>query len=92
MLIRLLLGFALAYLLSLVAVPTARRAALRFGIVDAPDGRLKRQRAPVPYFGGLAVLVSFLLSLGMTWPLPAEMIRRFVSGIDGRVVVLGDGQ
>jgi UDP-GlcNAc:undecaprenyl-phosphate/decaprenyl-phosphate GlcNAc-1-phosphate transferase len=79
-LIRLLLGFALAYLLSLVAVPTARRAALQFGIVDAPDGRLKSQGEPVPYFGGLAVFVSFLLSLGMTFEFDQEVLGLLLAG------------
>jgi len=79
-LIRLLLGFALAYLLSLVAVPTARRAALQFGIVDAPDGHLKQQREPVPYFGGLAVFISFLLSLGMTFEFDRSVLGLLLAG------------
>ena len=60
------LTFALALLLALYGVPLARRAALRFNIVDRPDGRLKRQAAPVPYFGGLAVYLAFLVSLALT--------------------------
>jgi len=63
--IRLGLGFALAFLLALWGVPQARRAALSFGVVDAPDGNLKNQAEPVPYLGGLAVYSAFLLALGM---------------------------
>ncbi len=74
MLVRLILGFVLAYLLALRAVPMARAAAVRFGVVDAPDGHLKRQREPVPYLGGLAVFVSFLLALGMTFELQHELL------------------
>jgi len=50
----------LAYLLALVGVPMARRAALDFGVVDRPDGNLKNHREPVPYLGGLAVFIAFL--------------------------------
>ena len=74
MLIRLILGFFLAYLLALVGVPMARRAALDFGVVDRPDGNLKNHREPVPYLGGLAVFIAFLLSLGMTFELDYELL------------------
>jgi len=43
-----------------------REAALRFGIVDRPDGRLKNQREPVPYLGGLAIALAFLLAVSAT--------------------------
>lgn len=74
MVIQLVLGFILAYLLARVGTPTARRAALRFGVVDAPDGHLKNQREPVAYLGGLAVFVSFLLSLGMIFEFDHELL------------------
>jgi len=74
MLIRLLLGLALALLLSLAGVPVARRAALRFGVTDAPDGHLKTQVDPVPYLGGLAVFIAFLLALGMVIDFDVEVL------------------
>ncbi len=80
MLIRLLLGLALAYLLALAGVPVARRAALAFGVVDAPDGHLKTQREPVPYLGGLAVFVAFLLALGMVADFDVEVLALLLSG------------
>src|SRR2546422_8721184 len=62
-----LLTFVLALLLALYGVPVARRAALQFNVVDRPDGRLKHQAQPVPYFGGLAVYLAFLISLALTF-------------------------
>lgn len=59
------LAFVLALLLGLYFTPIARAAALRFGIVDHPDGNLKNQREPVPYLGGLAVYLAFLIALGL---------------------------
>src|SRR5439155_223421 len=58
-----LLTFVLALLLALYGVPVARRAALQFNVVDRPDGRLKHQAEPVPYFGGLAGYVSVIACL-----------------------------
>ncbi len=72
--VRLSLGFVLAFLLSLWSIPQARRAALAFGVVDAPDGNLKRQAEPVPYFGGLAVFAAFLLAYGMIFDLNAAVL------------------
>jgi UDP-GlcNAc:undecaprenyl-phosphate GlcNAc-1-phosphate transferase len=60
------LAFALALVLALYITPLMRKAAIRFGIVDRPDGRLKHQKEPVPYLGGLAIYLSFLLALTAT--------------------------
>jgi UDP-GlcNAc:undecaprenyl-phosphate GlcNAc-1-phosphate transferase len=59
-------AFGLALLLSLYATPLLRTAAIRFNIVDRPDGRLKTQKEPVPYLGGIAIYLSFLLALTAT--------------------------
>lgn len=48
-------------LLSLYLTPIFRDSARRFGIVDRPDGGLKRQESAVPYLGGLAVFLATLL-------------------------------
>lgn len=74
MVIQLILGFLLAYALARVGTPMAREAAQRFGVVDVPDGRLKNQREPVAYLGGLAVFTSFLLSLGMIFDFDMELL------------------
>ncbi|MCU0303302.1 MAG: undecaprenyl/decaprenyl-phosphate alpha-N-acetylglucosaminyl 1-phosphate transferase [Thermoanaerobaculales bacterium] len=74
MVIQLTLGFFLAYLLALVGTPMAREAALRFGVVDRPDGHLKTHGQPVAYLGGLAVFVAFLLSIGMTFEFDEELL------------------
>jgi len=79
-LIRLVLAFLLAYALAATGVPLARRAALRFGVVDVPDGRLKRQAEPVPYLGGLAVFVAFLLALGMVAEFDRDVLALLLSG------------
>jgi UDP-GlcNAc:undecaprenyl-phosphate GlcNAc-1-phosphate transferase len=74
MVIRLILGFFLAYMLARVGTPMAREAALKFGVVDNPDGRLKNHSEPVAYLGGLAVFTSFLLSIGMTFEFDHELL------------------
>ncbi|BCA54458.1 putative undecaprenyl-phosphate N-acetylglucosaminyl 1-phosphate transferase [Nitrospira sp. KM1] len=82
-----LLTFVLAVLLSTYGVPIARRAALKYGIVDAPDGRLKHQRDPVPYFGGLAIYLAFLMSLAFTFEFRHDVLGIILGGTI--VVMLG---
>ena len=74
MVIQLILGFLLAYALARMGTPMARDAALRFGVVDRPDGHLKNHTEPVAYLGGLAVFTSFLLSLGMIFEFDHELL------------------
>jgi UDP-GlcNAc:undecaprenyl-phosphate GlcNAc-1-phosphate transferase len=76
----LLLTFGLAFLLSLYGVPIARRAALSHGMVDSPDGQLKQQRQPVPYLGGLAVYVAFLVSLAFTFEFRQDVLGIVLAG------------
>src|SRR3989441_1537273 len=75
-----LLAFVLALLLALYGVPVARRAALQFNVVDRPDGRLKHQTAPVPYFGGLAVYLAFLVSLALTLEFRQDVLGLVLGG------------
>jgi UDP-GlcNAc:undecaprenyl-phosphate/decaprenyl-phosphate GlcNAc-1-phosphate transferase len=78
--ILLVLTLMLAFTLSLYGVPMARRAALKFGIVDSPDGRLKHQREPVPYLGGLAIYLAFLISLAFTFEFRHDVLGIVLAG------------
>ena len=82
-----LLTFGLAAVLSAVLTPRVRDAALRFGIVDRPDGRLKQHREPVPYLGGLAICLSFLLAVALTFSFDEEVLGLLLAG--SIVVILG---
>lgn len=85
--ILLAMTFLMAVLLSIYGVPLARRAALKFGIVDSPDGRLKHQREPVPYLGGLAIYLAFLVSLAFTFEFRQDVLGIVLSGT--LIVMLG---
>ena len=54
--------FVGAVFLSLVCTPLAIATALRRGVLDKPGGH-KSHSSPVPYLGGLAVVVSFSASM-----------------------------
>jgi len=82
-----LMTFGVAAVVAAVITPHLRQAAIRFGIVDRPDGRLKKQREPVPYLGGLALYLSFLISLALTLDFSNEVLGLLLAG--SIVVILG---
>jgi UDP-GlcNAc:undecaprenyl-phosphate GlcNAc-1-phosphate transferase len=79
--------FVVAGLIAGWMTPRLREAAIRFGIVDRPDGRLKTQREPVPYLGGLAVYLGFLLALALTVRFSEHVLGILLAG--SIVVILG---
>ncbi len=82
-----LLTFLLAFLLAWYLTPVFQKAALRFGIVDRPDGKLKRQAEPVAYLGGLSIYLSFLITLALTFQFDQEVLGILLAGTI--IVLLG---
>lgn len=62
--------FLLSLGLSSVLVPLGRWAFVRLGKLDQPDGR-KMHRIPVPRSGGLSLISSYLIAVGLILLLPA---------------------
>jgi len=63
--IRYLVGFILSFIFALCWTPILRQAALQLGIVDKPDGKLKKHGDAIPYLGGVAVFAAYLLTIGV---------------------------
>jgi len=75
-----LLAFVIGLGIARWDTPIARAAAQRFGIVDRPDGRLKRQREPVAYLGGLAIYLPFLVALALVFPFDRRVLGLLLAG------------
>src|SRR5262245_36140219 len=82
-----LLTCAVASGLALWLTPRVREAAIRFGIVDRPDGQLKSHKEPVAYLGGLAIYLAFLLALALTVRFSRETLGLLLAG--SIVVLIG---
>ncbi|MFK7960045.1 MAG: glycosyltransferase family 4 protein [Phycisphaerales bacterium] len=59
-----------AFVVTLICTPLARRLALARGVVDRPDEARKIHRRPIPYLGGLAVFAGVLAALVVSWTIP----------------------
>jgi UDP-GlcNAc:undecaprenyl-phosphate GlcNAc-1-phosphate transferase len=77
---RLALSAAMAMGLTRFFTPVVARAALRCGVVDRPDGRLKNHAAPVPYLGGLALGLGFFISLSLLFRYDQRMTGILLAG------------
>ena len=76
----------------IIVTPLVRRLALRVGAVDHPGAR-SIHSSPVPYMGGLALLISFLVGIGAVWALhrpsvlPSDPVRLVGVALGGLIIV-----
>jgi UDP-GlcNAc:undecaprenyl-phosphate GlcNAc-1-phosphate transferase len=77
----------LAALLAHLLTPLAMQVARQYGLVDRPDGKLKLHAEPVPYLGGAAVYLAFVVALGVTYSFSREVLALLLAGT--MVVLLG---
>jgi UDP-GlcNAc:undecaprenyl-phosphate GlcNAc-1-phosphate transferase len=73
-------SFFLSFFLSLYLIPRVREVALRLNIVDVPDNHLKCHKEPVPYMGGIAIYISFLVTLALTFDFSLEVLGLLLGG------------
>ena len=58
----------------LYITPIVMDAAITYDIVDRPDGNLKQHQRPVAYLGGIAIYLSFLATLALTFDFSREVL------------------
>ncbi len=68
------LSFALAFLLAIYGTPVAKKVAYRYNLLDVPDNKLKKQKKPVAYMGGVIVYFAFISPVGLLFPLSRELL------------------
>ncbi len=91
-----LITFAVALILSLLATRLVRQFAPRFGLVDPPDGVRKLQCVAIPVGGGLAVFFAMLASILIALSLDTQVAYAFIErlpqwvalGIAGAIIII----
>ena len=66
--------FILALCSCLYITPIVMEAAITYDIVDKPDGNLKKHQRPVAYLGGIAIYLSFLATLALSFDFSREVL------------------
>ena len=59
--------FAASLIFSFVLTRVVRNTAIKFGWVTAPSSDRHLHSTPLPRLGGVAIFLSFLLSMGLAW-------------------------
>ena len=72
--------FTLSLGLGLYLTPLVRRGAISFGVLDHPDGKLKKQSNPIPYLGGMSVYLAFILSLAFVFQFREQLLGLLLGG------------
>lgn len=63
--IELVLSFVLSFLLVIYGTPIIRKVAFRYNLMDVPDNKLKKQKEPVPYMGGVIVYFAVIAPVSL---------------------------
>jgi len=69
-----ILTFAVALIIAFIGTPITRRVALRYNMLDMPDGRLKKHTEPVPYMGGVIVYFALICAIALFSPFTRELL------------------
>ncbi len=85
----------LSFLITIYITPLLIRVAYKFAIVDKPDGKLKIHERSIPYLGGIAVYLGFLVASSLVMPFEnnfflfviASTILLFVGLLDDLIVL-----
>jgi len=79
--------FLISLGVTVALTPWMAQTARSVGMVDKPDGSLKVHKEPVPYLGGLAVFVGFLVGFSPFYDLDQQVLAIMLGGT--LIVLLG---
>ena len=86
-LIKYVFSFVISLGVTIALTPWMAQTARNVGMVDKPDGSLKNHEGAVPYLGGLAVFVGFLVGFSPFYDLDREVLAIMLGGT--LIVLLG---
>ncbi|MFH1461948.1 MAG: MraY family glycosyltransferase [bacterium] len=66
--------FIFPLLLAIYIMPLLIKIALKFNILDLPDGRIKKHKLPTPYLGGFALYIPFITTLAIAYPFQNQIL------------------
>lgn len=79
--------FFSSLVLSIIFVPVCMRAAVKFNVMDKPDNKLKKHKKPVPYLGGVAIFLSFFITLFVQRMWTVHTLKGLVGVISGGTLI-----
>ncbi len=80
-------ALTVALFVSLVTTPIARRFAVLIGLIDHPDTHRKLHKEPIALCGGIAVLVSLIISVALMIGIRSDFAAASFSGVIARKIL-----
>jgi UDP-GlcNAc:undecaprenyl-phosphate GlcNAc-1-phosphate transferase len=81
-------GFSIAFAITLLTTPLAKRLAYKFHAVDYPRAR-GMNKEPVPLMGGLAIVLGFIGALIGISPFVSELLTKQMAGfLVGAIIIV----
>jgi len=77
--LKLFFSLMISFLFAFYLIPIIRSIAIKLHILDIPDGGVKKHRKPIPYLGGIAIYIAFIVALALTLPFENKMFP-FLTG------------
>jgi len=77
--LKLFFSLVISFLFAFYLIPIIRSIAIKLHILDIPDGGVKKHKKPIPYLGGIAVYIAFIVALALTLPFENKMFP-FLTG------------
>ncbi|MCX7956988.1 MAG: undecaprenyl/decaprenyl-phosphate alpha-N-acetylglucosaminyl 1-phosphate transferase [Endomicrobia bacterium] len=85
------LSFFLSFFISLILTPLFRLVAIKLSILDHPSSEIKTHKVSTPYLGGLAISISFFITLfliRLTTNFPTGTLRSLRGIFYGSLVII----
>lgn len=70
-----------SFITAVLLTPVVKKIAFHVGAVDAPDGKRKFQKKPMPALGGLAMFFAFLLGYMLFAPKTTQMLSILIGAM-----------
>lgn len=62
-----LIFFLVAFFITFFLTPFVSKVAIKTGVLDVPDGKLKNHEARIPYLGGVAIYLGLVTTVAILW-------------------------
>jgi UDP-GlcNAc:undecaprenyl-phosphate GlcNAc-1-phosphate transferase len=77
-----------SFILGLIFIPLAMKAAFKTGIIDRPNTALKKHKAPVPYLGGVAIYIAFVIPVFAAKIIMHQQLYGVVGILSGATIMM----
>lgn len=76
--LKVLFSCIISFLITYYFIPLLCKMAYKWGVLDVPDGAIKRHEQTTPYLGGVAVYCGFISGLALVYPLENSIFSLLV--------------